>query len=84
MSEITFDEDKTFQQSLEPETIIPKKGFEGWFFKKFPGGYLFKKSLLYGLVIVLFCIALFFIALGRFNIQTEKLKFQDRVNNTQS
>lgn len=78
MSEITFDEDKSFGHTLESEIRVPETGFEGWFYKKFPGGYFFKRAILYGIIILLFTASIFFIALGRFNIQTSKIELEDR------
>lgn len=84
MSEVIFDEDKTLRYSLEPKVKIPTKGFEGWFYRTFPGEYYFKKTILLGVIILLFCIALVFIALGQFNIQKERIDFEDRSNSKQT
>ncbi len=83
MSEIIFDEDVSFTHPLTPEVQVPDKGFEGWFYRKFPGGYYFKKTILYGIIILLFSITLFFVALARFNIQTDRIEFEDRTSTTE-
>ena len=82
MNEIVFDEDKSMLKPLPPEIKIPDKGFEGWFYKKMPGGYFFKKALLIGIIVALFAAALMFFALGRFNVEMENDTFEERAKST--
>ncbi len=81
MTEVIFDEDRTMLQPLPSEIKIPDKGFEGWFYKKFPGGYYFKKALLIGIIATLFGASLILFALGRFNIDQERQTFEERIIN---
>lgn len=80
MSEIIFDEDTELSHPFIPTAQAQSKGFENWFYTKFPGSYKFKRAILFGIALILFALTFYFIGLGRFNIQTEKLDFQDRTN----
>ena len=83
MSEVIFEEDRTDLHPLPPEIQVPTTGFEGWFYKKFPGGYYFKKTLLIGIIIAIFGASLAFFALGRYNFEVEELRsFDERANDT--
>lgn len=81
MTEVIFDEDRTILQPLPSEIKIPETGFEGWFYRKFPGGYYFKKALLLGIIAALFGASLILFALGRFNLDQENQTFEERVIN---
>lgn len=81
--DVVFDEDKSMLHALPPETAVPDTGFEGWFYKKVPGSYLFKKLLLIGIIIAIFAAAIALFALGRYNFKMEELKsFDERANAT--
>ncbi len=81
MTEVIFDEDRTLLHQLPSEIKIPDTGFEGWFYKKFPGSYYFKKALLIGIIAILFGASLIIFSLGRFNIQQEQQTFEQRIIN---
>lgn len=52
-TDIEFVEDKTFLTAL-PETKIPEKSIEGWFYKHVPGSIGVKKLLLLVIIALLF------------------------------
>jgi hypothetical protein len=81
MTEVIFDEDTSMLQPLPPEIKIPDKGFEGWFYKKFPGGYFFKKALLIAVIVALFAASFVFFALGKLNVDGPK-SFEERAKST--
>ncbi len=69
-------------KALPPEIVVPDAGFEGWFYKKVPGGYFFKKTLLIGIIVALFALSLILFSLGRFNLREEDAGFQERAQQT--
>ena len=81
MSEIVFEEDTTDLKPLPPEIEVPTTGFEGWFYRKFPGGYYLKKTILIGIIFALFFASLAFFALGRYNFKMEEVKSFDELTN---
>lgn len=83
MSTIEFDEDRTYIHSLPPEHTVPDKGFEGWFYKRFPGTFLFKRSILLLTIVLLFIISFIFAGLGRYNTEKDRIRdFQERAVQT--
>lgn len=76
IEEVEFMEDKTFLSTL-PDTKIPEKSIEGWFYKHVPGSIQVKKYILLCIVIVLFAIsAVFFLLSHRVSVdevQSEKV-----------
>ncbi len=85
MSEVIFEEDKSDLRPLPPEVQVPTTGFEGWFYRKFPGGYYFKKTILIGLILAIFFASLAFFALGQYNFKMSEIRdFDDRANDTQT
>ena len=51
--DVEFVEDRTYLTAL-PETKIPEKSLEGWFYKHVPGSIGLKKLLLLCIIILLF------------------------------
>jgi hypothetical protein len=80
---VEFDEDKTILKPLDSEIKIPEKGFEGWFYKKFPGRFLVKRVILITIIILLFIISFILVSLGKYNIdEKNRALFEDRVKAT--
>lgn len=63
---------------------IPKKGFEAWFYKKFPGSLKFKRMFLVLIIVVMFSFSFFFfIKAGVINADEDSSQmFAERVSNT--
>lgn len=80
---VEFDEDKTILKPLNSAIKIPEKGFEGWFYKKFPGSVMVKKLILVTIIVLLFVISFILVILGRYNIdEKNKALFEDKVRAT--
>jgi hypothetical protein len=63
---VEFIEDKTFLKPL-PETKIPEKSIEGWFYKKIPGNIAIKRFVLVCTILLLFILSIIFFLLARSN-----------------
>lgn len=47
---------------------IPKKGFEAWFYKNFPGSISIKRNILISSIFIMFAISSFLLALVTYDI----------------
>ena len=80
---VEFDEDRSILKPMKSAIEIPEKGFEGWFYKKFPGRFVIKRVILILIILSLFLISFILISLGKFNIdEKNKALFEDRVKAT--
>lgn len=62
--DVEFMEDKTYLTAL-PETKIPEKSIEGWFYKHVPGSIALKKFLLICIIILLFSASIIIFLMSR-------------------
>jgi hypothetical protein len=83
MSEVIFDEDRTILKPIQPKIDIPTTGLEGWFYKRMPGSYGFKRALLLTIIFALFTISFVLFALSRLNGQSARESFEERVEQNQ-
>jgi hypothetical protein len=82
---IQFEEDKAYVYRTERSKPIPEKGMEGWFYKKLPGKYSYKKNMLILIILGILFISFIFFILGIQNLgEIPDNTFDDRVSNTKA
>jgi hypothetical protein len=62
--DVEFIEDKTYLTAL-PDTKIPEKSIEGWFYKHLPGSIGIKKLILLCVIIILFALSIILLLMSR-------------------
>lgn len=73
MKDVEFIEDKIYLSKLAPKEKIPQKGLEGWLYKKIPGKFLVKRTILIFFIFLLFVLSFVFFILGIYNQQDTQL-----------
>lgn len=78
---VEFIEDKSILKPMESVHKIPEKGFEGWFYRNFPGKNKSKKLILISIIIAMFGASLIFLILAKYEQEPINTRYSEQTSN---